>query len=563
VKCEIHSIENLPQWSVSEPNPEGRFSPADKLQVGDESQFVPSRQMNTDSAAESAVLHNQTKNAPFRRLDFERRFGLHEAQRDLKGKTIRSGAITVIGQISRFFLYSCSGIVLARLLTPQDYGLVGMVTAVTGLLRLFKDGGLSTATIQRSSISHELVSTVFWTGIGLASAMTLLACVLAPGLVIFYREPRLYWITFAMAMTFILDAMGAQHFALMRRQMRFKATAVIDLVSMSTACAAGIISALKGLGYWSLIILQITLPVVSLLCVWIAEPWRPEWPRLHSGARSMLRFGGYFTGVNVLNYVFRNIDNVLVGWRWGAGPLGFYQKAYSLLLLPIDQVNAPITAVAVSSLSRLHSDPARYRRFFIRGYTVASSITIPIVAAAAVSAVDVVPLLLGKQWIPCVRIFQLLAPAALVGALLGPLHWLFVSSGRTDRQLGLGVPWTILTILGFLVGLPYGPQGVAVCYSGLSLLLAAPIFLYALKGTPISLVDVLGALRYPALSVGVACAAGLLLRTELLSSAPIAVRAIADCGTVLVLYAFILLVVLRQWNSYRDLFSHLLPSRRN
>ena len=331
---------------------------------------------------------------------------------------------------------------------------------------------------------------------------------------------------------------------------------------MFVGVGTSILAALAGMGYWSLIILQTVSGVVYAIGAWICEPWRPGPPRRGTEVRSMARFGGYLTGVSLLTYVFRNADNVLIGWRWGAGALGFYQKAYSLLMLPVNQVNSPIEVVAVSTLSRVTSDAARQRRYFLGGYSIAAAITLPIVVVSALFAGDIIPFLLGNQWTPSVRLFQLLAPAALVGSLLSPFFALFVSSGRTDRQFKMTIAWTALILAAFVIGLKYGPEGVAAGFSAMSIVLALPVCLYAIQGTLIRLKDVAQVLVCPTIAISIPCVLGLMLRTRGVSWAPIAVRAIGGCGVVLLSYAFILLVVLRQWGSYRDMLSHLLPSRR-
>src|SRR2546430_12598779 len=190
-----------------------------------------------------------------------------------------------------------------------------------------------------------------------------------------YREPRLIWITVAMGASFVFGAASAQHEALLRRQMRFKALAAIEMISLAAGICVGIGMALNGFGYWALVAMPIATALANLVAVWTALSWRPGPPRRGSGARTMLHFGASLAGVNLLNYLWRNADNVLIGWHWGAGPLGFYQKAYGLLLLPINQVNSPISGVAVSSLCRVQGDPERLRRYFIGGFKMGTTPT--------------------------------------------------------------------------------------------------------------------------------------------------------------------------------------------
>jgi PST family polysaccharide transporter len=273
----------------------------------------------------------------------------------------------------------------------------------------------------------------------------------------------------------------------------------------------------------------------------------------------MLRFGGFVTGTNALNYLFRNADNALIGWYWGAAPLGLYARAYGLLLLPINQVNAPLGNVAVPALSRLHADPERFRHYFLRGYSLVASLVIPIIVALSLFAEDVVLVVLGPNWHEAVTLFRLLAPAALIGALLNPFGWLFVASGRPDRQFRLAMGWAALIVAAFLAGLGYGPAGVATGYSIMSCLLAIPLCRYAIAGTRLRLLDLFNSVRAPLASALIAGGVGLLLQLKL--PAVSAARGFANCSLMLLTYSLVLALGFRQWAYYRGLFQELFPGR--
>lgn len=488
-------------------------------------------------------------------------FAPGESHKDLKGRTIRGGVVTVLSQFSLFAVSMGSTMIMARLLTPADFGLVGMVMAVTAVLTLVRDSGLSTATVQRDVITRELISTVFWINIAFGVAAAIICAAITPVLVAFYREPELYWITPAIASTFLVDAAGAQHVALLRRQMRLKAVAAIDVTSNIIGMAVGIVMAWYRFGYWSLVGVRIATTIAATLMAWILESWRPGLPRRRTGVADMMKFGGNLTGVGLMNYAFRNVDNILIGWYWGAGPLGFYQKAYSLLMLPINQVNGPISGVAVATLSRIQSDRERQRRYFIGGYELAASIILPIVAGVTVFAEEVIGFVLGSQWTAAATIFRYLAPAALIGALLNPFGWLFVATGRADRQLRAGLVWAPVVVLGFALGLSHGPEGVAIGYSITSALLAIPLCIYAVHGTGVRPMDVAKALRYPVIAGIAAGIFGWALKSSLPETLPVGVRAIAGCALVGAFYLLVFLVVLRQWTPYRDLLAYVFPGR--
>ncbi len=238
-----------------------------------------------------------------------------------------------------------------------------MVTAVTNFVNLFNHLGLSMATVQRAEITHAQVSALFWVNLGLSVVLAGITTVLAPVLAWFYGEPRLVGITLALAAAFVFGGLTVQHQALLRRRMEFRALAIINIVAAMTMAVVGISAALCGMGYWSLVCMYIALPAAQAVGVWVACRWRPGGFAWHTGVGSMLAFGGHVTGYNLVNYFSRNLDNVLIGWRWGAAPLGLYSRAYTLLLLPIKQVSPPIAAIAIPAMSRLYTDPPRYRNY--------------------------------------------------------------------------------------------------------------------------------------------------------------------------------------------------------
>src|SRR5262245_22435341 len=174
---------------------------------------------------------------------------------DLKERTIRGGFAKVCAQAATFLLRVGSLMVLARLLEPKDFGLVGMVTALTGILNLFRDFGLSTATVQRVNVTEEQISTLFWINVLVGAILGLLAVMIAPAVVVFYHEPRLFGVTAVLATGFLFNAAGVQHSALLQRHMRFTALATIDIISLAVSTVVGIGLAVCGYGYWALVVM--------------------------------------------------------------------------------------------------------------------------------------------------------------------------------------------------------------------------------------------------------------------------------------------------------------------
>ena len=197
---------------------------------------------------------------------------------DLKERSIRGGAVTMTSQVIKFFLRTGSTVVLARLLTPQDYGLVAMVTAITGFVAMFKDMGLSMATIQRAEINHAQVSNLFWINVALSIALALILVGAAPIISWFYGDSRLSWITIAIGGTFIFSGLTVQHQALLSRQMLFTTIAIIEILSMIIGITVGIALAWYGAGYWALVAITATSALSSMILVWSFYGWRPGKP---------------------------------------------------------------------------------------------------------------------------------------------------------------------------------------------------------------------------------------------------------------------------------------------
>ncbi len=214
---------------------------------------------------------------------------------DLKRKSVVGGVAAVSAQGAKFVVQTATTMVLARLLSPQDFGLMGMVVVVTGFLALFRDAGLGMATIQRLEVTHEQTSTLFWINVAVGAILATLCVALAPLVVRFYHEPRLYWIAVVSGMTFMFNGLSAQHGALLQRAMRFVTQAKIGVLSLAVSSAVGVVMALLGCRYWSLVGMALASSIVSTAAVWLAVPWFPGRPRRRSGIRSMLHFGGLAT----------------------------------------------------------------------------------------------------------------------------------------------------------------------------------------------------------------------------------------------------------------------------
>src|SRR5438876_1499359 len=424
--------------------------------------------------------------------------------KDLKEKTIRGGLARLCAQVASFCLRLGSLVVLARLLGPKEFGLVGMVTAFTGVLGLFRDFGLSSAVVQRTTVTDEQKSTLFWINILVGMLLSLVTVGMAPAVAVFYHEPRLVPVTAVVAAGFLFNAAGVQHGALLQRQMRFTALAVINTVGLILGTTIAVVGAKIGWGYWALVTMTVTLPLTNTFGVWLITGWVPGMPHRRSGIRSMMHFGGTITLNGLILYVATNFEKVLLGRFWGVDALGIYGRAYQLINIPTENLNSAAGEVAFSALSRIQDDPGRLKRYFLKGYSLVLALTLPMTVACALFADDTILVLLGPKWMAAAPVFRFLAPTILVFAILNPLGWLLCSLGLVRRSLNIGLVIAPIMIASYVIGLPYGPNGVALAYSLVMVLWTMPAIGWCVRGTVVSVRDICGAVSRPLISSMVA-----------------------------------------------------------
>lgn len=442
---------------------------------------------------------------------------------ELRSLTARGASFALIGQGVIVSVSFGSLIILSRLLEPQEFGMFAILVSVTAFVDIFKDMGLSAATVQRQLVSDEQMSALFWVAqcIGLLLAGLMVA--LAPAVAHVFSEPALGPATAAISISFVFGALAGQHQSLLRRQMRVGTIMLIDIAAKVFANAVAVILAIEGFGLWSLVLLQLTNAATVALGAWLVCSWRPSRPRCFSisAIAPMLFFGSGLTLSNFLNYLLRNADNLIIGRFLGSEALGFYSRAYSVLLFPLGQIAGPLTVVAVPALSRLQDDPARYRRYYLAMFKVVAHLSMPLVACMGTLSQEIVWLALGPQWSQSARIFQILAFATFwtpIGATTG---WIYLSLGQTQRMAAWTAIMTLVTIFAFAIGAVWGVHGVAIAYSIVVSSQIVPQFWFALRRSPINLWDVLQLWRLPIIVSVITILGILTIRVALQSPGPI------------------------------------------
>ena len=432
--------------------------------------------------------------------------GSHELRR----LAVRGAAASVSASGLGLVIQVVGTVVLARLLTPADFGVVAMVTTFSLLVASFGLNGFTEAVIQCEEIDHYTASNLFWlnTGAGL-----ILAIAFAAGggfLVRFYGNPLVAKVAAGVSVGIFVASFSVIHLALLKRAMRFGATSTNDVVGRIVYTSVPILLALRGWGYWALVAGIVAQQLcMTITAFWLCR-WLPSLPRRTHRTGAVVRFAAKVYGQFSVSYATLNVDNLLVGWRFNAVALGFYKKAFDLFALSASQLTAPLNNVALASLSRLNQDRARFRRYLGNSLGMIAFAGMAISADLTLVGKDVVRLVLGSKWSEAGRIFELFGPGIGVMLLCHTVGWIHLSIGKPERWLRWSLFQLAVTASLFLVGLRWGPDGVAAAWSISFWTLLTPGFWYAGRAVGFGVSDLIAAIwRYAAagLAAGLTTAA--------------------------------------------------------
>ena len=399
------------------------------------------------------------------------------ATQSLGASASRGAAVTLIGQVIRVVVQLAGIMILARLLSPADYGLIAMVTAIIGVGELVRDFGLSSAAVQARTLTRGQKSNLFWINTSIGFGLMLATIGASWLLAAFYGDDRLQPITAALSVTFLLNGLSTQFRADLSRNLRFGRLVVVDTTAQVIALAAGLTLAFAGAGYWSLVAQQIAQTIAGILLLIFLTGWLPGWASRREPMRGLLGYGFNMFGTQVLNYASRNVDSIVIGARFGAADLGLYNRAFQLMMLPLQQLNAPATRVALPVLSRLQDDRARYAAFITFGQSSLLTVVGTVLALLGAQADSVIRIMLGDQWLDTVPIFHILLVAGFFQAAGYAVYWVFLSKGLMRQNLYYALTTRPLMIAAILFGSIWGMEGVAIAYSA-SALVMWPLSLY-------------------------------------------------------------------------------------
>lgn len=424
----------------------------------------------------------------------------------LRRTAVRGASVTIFAQGVSFAVQMGATVVLARLLTPADFGIVTMVTTFSLLLCSFGLNGFTEAILQREEITHSLASNLFWINFSSTVCLAIVFAALGPLMALFYHDPVVKHVAEGMSLTIAAAGFSVIHLALLNRAMRFTAVSVISVVARSVYVFVSIALALAGWGYWALVAGSIAQQLSTSVGAWIMCRWVPSLPRRVPGTAAAVKFAINVYSHFSLNYFAGNTDNLLVGWKYGAGALGFYKKAFDLFTTPMCQILSPMGAVVVATLSRFNRERGHYQRYFLSGISLLALVGMAIGADFTLVGRDLIRLVLGPGWSEAGRIFAFFGPGIGVMLLYNTHGWIHLSIGRPDRWFRWGVIEFLCTAGLFLIGLPWGPVGIASAWTVSFFVLMIPAFWYAGKPIDFGVAPVIAVVwRFFAASVAAGC----------------------------------------------------------
>ncbi|WP_119155413.1 lipopolysaccharide biosynthesis protein [Caldimonas tepidiphila] len=416
-----------------------------------------------------------------------------------------------LSQATRIGLQLASVVVLARLLTHADYGLLAMISVVTNFANLLRDMGTSAAVVQKAELSDEITDSVFWFNVLVGTVLMLALLLLAGPIAAAFRTPEVEPLLQLLAPVFLLTSLGAVHRALLERVSAFRSVVGIEIGNGVFSLVVTVAAAWMGAGAYSWVIGMLAAALLATLQFWRASRWVPGRPHL-AGMRHIMRFSGNITGFNFINYFSRNADGFIVGRQLGAEPLGIYSSAYKIMLFPVQNMAWAANRALYPVMSRRQDDLPALASLYLRSLSVIAAVSAPLMTGVFVLREPFVLVMMGEKWLAVADVLKWLAPVGFVQSIASTTGPVFMVRDRTGLLLRLGALGAGLQVGAFLLGVHWGIAGVAVCYFAANLINAVPVLALALRQLdtrPSALLDVLQA---PLLCSGLMAAFLALLR---------------------------------------------------
>jgi O-antigen/teichoic acid export membrane protein len=388
-----------------------------------------------------------------------------------------SGLSQGIKQVSQFVITA----VLARLLSPDDFGLLGMATVFTGFVSIFSEMGVSGALVQKQNADERHYSSAFWLNVVAGIVLMFVFIIVAPAIAAFYGKVQLHPILAALALNFFLSAFTIIQQAILTKQMDFRSLAICEVSAVIGAGIVGIIFALKGAGVWSLVYQSLTFQFVNSVLLWHYSSWRPKPVFSFAAIKDIFAFSANMTAFQVVNYFARNVDYLLIGKFLGTHSLGLYTLAYKLMMVPLQNISWVLAKVMFPAFSKIQDDLPKVREVYLKMVQMIASVTFPLMAVLFIVAPQFIHVIYGPQWYPVIDLIRVFCFCGMIQSIATTVGTIYQSLGRADIQLRMGLMGATVSTSAIVIGLQWDIYGVAIAYTICALLWSQYTFYVAMK----------------------------------------------------------------------------------
>jgi O-antigen/teichoic acid export membrane protein len=395
---------------------------------------------------------------------------------DLRTRTVKGVTWTIASQFVRLLITLVVTAILARLLSPKDFGLIAMVAVFSNFFAMLNEMGLGSAIIQKPQVTEEELSSAFWVNLIEGVVVTLAFLALAPVIAGFYSQSILKPIVMVMSIMFTISSVGMIQLALFSKRMDFRTLAMVEVAAAVAGGVVAVAMAATGFGVWSIVALSLVQCLVLAVVLFIVSSWKPRLLVKWQPIKGLLKYGLPLMGFSFVNYFNRNLDNLLIGKYLGTRQLGYYDVAYRSILFPLGNVSSVIGRVMFPALSHMEENKTRVRAAYVRANRYIAVITFPLMAGLAVLAPQLVRVALGPKWARAIFLIQVLAMVSTLQSLSTTTGWIYLSQARTGIMLVWGVISVFICAGALAIGLHWNVEGVAVAYAIVTVLLTYPCF---------------------------------------------------------------------------------------
>jgi len=392
----------------------------------------------------------------------------------LKKKTINGVVWNGVGNVARQVLLIVTLIVMARFVTPEDFGVYTILMIFVNFMAIFSSMGTSQVVVHLDNPNQRMLSSLFYFNICMGLALFTLLFFLAWPIAAFFDSPDLVHLLQIIGLSFVISTLGLVQKSLLEKAMLFKRLVLIETVALTISSIAGMAAAIDGLGVNSFLIMALSNASILTVGLWLNSHWRPSLSFSLDDIKQVWAYSINLTGFSFINYFARQSDQFLIGKFIGSGALGVYSVAYKIMLYPLQNVSRVIVRVLFPAFAEVKHDNTRFKSGYLKAIAFIALLTFPIMAGLFAVAENFVDVVFGEKWHQMIVLLMILVPIGLMQSIVTTVGSIYLAKGTTKLMLKIGALNAVVTVISFIIGIPFGVEGVAIAYAIANLIMLYP-----------------------------------------------------------------------------------------